>query len=82
MDIIATVQVSDIERLSMSHNIAVKPRHEQDAIQHDLLASMWAYKERKGLMSKPDIFKFIHQHYPNPELQEHLIKRYEFFKTM
>lgn len=66
----------------MSHNIATKPKNEQDAIQHDLMASLWAYKEKRGLMSKPEIFKFIHQHYSEPALQEHIISRYEYFKVM
>lgn len=64
----------------MSHNIASKPKAEQDAIQHDLMASFWAYKEKRGLMSKPEIFKYIHQHFQDPSLQEHLIARYEFYK--
>lgn len=66
----------------MSHNIATKPKHEQDAIQHDLMASFWAYKEKRGLMSRPEIIKYIHQHFQEPVLQEHLMQRYEFFKTM
>ena len=66
----------------MIHNIAVKPKHEQDAIQHDLMASYWAYKEKRGIMSKPEIFKFIHQQFSDPALHEHLIQRYEYFKAM
>ena len=66
----------------MKHNIAAKPRSEQDAIQHDLMASFWAYKEKRGLMSKPEIFKFIHQNFHDPKLQDHLISRYEYYKTM
>jgi len=66
----------------MSHNIATKPKAEQDQIQHDLMASYWAYKERNGLMSKPEIFKYIHQHFTDPALQDHLIQRYEYFKAM
>jgi hypothetical protein len=66
----------------MSHNIAIKSKQEQDAIQYDLMASFWAYKEKKGLMSKPEVFKFIQQNFPNPELQDHLIKRYEDYKMM
>jgi len=66
----------------MSHNIAIKPKHEQDTIQYDLMASFWAYKEKRGLMSKPEIFKYIHQHFHDPALQEHLIQRYEYFKAM
>ena len=65
----------------MSHNIATKPKEEQDAIQHDLMASLWAYKERRGLMSRPEIIKFIHQEFAEPQLQEHLMSRYEYFKT-
>ena len=66
----------------MSHNIATKSKQEQDRIQHDLMASYWAYKERNGLMSKPEIFKYIHQHFVDVALQDHLIKRYEYYKTM
>jgi hypothetical protein len=66
----------------MSHNIAIKPKQEQDAIQYDLLASFWAYKEKRGLMSKPEIFKHIHNVYQEPALQEHLIQRYEYYKAM
>ena len=66
----------------MSHNIATKSKQEQDEIQHDLMASYWAYKERNGLMSKPEIFKYIHQHISDSALQEHLITRYEYFRTM
>ena len=65
----------------MSHNIATKPKAEQDAIQHDLMASLWAYKEKRGLMSRPEIIKFIHQQFSEPQLQEHLMARYEYFKT-
>lgn len=66
----------------MSHNIAAKTSHEQDLIQYDLMASLWAYKEKRGIMNKPDIFKFIHQQYADPQLQEYLIQRYEYFKMM
>lgn len=66
----------------MSHNIADKTKQEQDRIQYDLLTSFWAYKEKRGLMTKPDIFKMIHQQYPEPAMQDYLIKRYEYFKTM
>mgnify|MGYP005989214313 CR=1 FL=1 len=66
----------------MSYNIAIKPQTEQDAIQHDLMASFWAYKEKRGLMSRPEIIKYIHQHFAEPSLQEHLMQRYEFFKSM
>ena len=68
--------------VGMIHNIAVKPKAEQDAIQHDLMASFWAYKEKRGTMSKPEIFKLIHQQFADPALQEHLIRRYEYFKAM
>ncbi len=66
----------------MSHNIAALPKNEQDAIQHDLMASFWAYKEKRGLMSRPEIIKFIHQQFSDPALQEHLMARYEYFKSM
>ena len=66
----------------MSHNIASKPQSEQDAIQHDLMASFWAYKEKRGLMSRPEIIKYIHQHFADPALQEHLRARYDYFKTL
>jgi len=66
----------------MVHNIAVKSKQEQDTIQYDLMASFWAYKEKRGLMSKPDVFKHIHQQFPDPALQDYLIQRYEYFKTM
>ena len=66
----------------MVHNIAVKSKQEQDTIQYDLMASFWAYKEKRGLMSKPDVFKYIHQQFPDPALQDYLIQRYEYFKTM
>ena len=66
----------------MSHNIASMPKVEQDRIQHDLMASYWAYKEKHGLMSKPEIFKYIHQHITDSALQDHLIQRYEYYKTM
>ena len=65
----------------MSHNIATKSKQEQETIQHDLMSSYWAYKERRGLMSKPEIFKYIHQHFSDPALQDHLIQRYEYYKT-
>lgn len=66
----------------MSQNIATKTKHEQDIIQYDLLSSLWAYKEKRGIMSKPEIFKHIHQEYSDPALQEYLIQRYEYFKAM
>lgn len=64
----------------MSYNIAKKSKAEQLAIQHDLMASFWAYKEKKGLMSKPEIFKFIQQNFSDPAVRDHLIKRYEAYK--
>lgn len=66
----------------MKFNIAEKPKQEQDAIQYDLMASFWAYKEKRGLMSKPEIYKYIHNHFQEPTLQEHLIQRYEHYKLM
>jgi hypothetical protein len=66
----------------MVHNIAVKTKQEQEAIQYDLITSFWAYKEKRGLMSKPEIFKYIHQHYAEPAIQDHLIARYEYYKTL
>lgn len=68
--------------MNMSHNIATKSKLEQENIQYDLMASLWAYKERRGLMSKPEIFKFIHQQFTEVSLQEHLIQRYEYYKMM
>lgn len=69
-------------QIKMSFNIATKSKQEQDTIQYDLLASFWAYKEKRGLMSKPEIFKHIHAQYHDPALQEYLIQRYEYFKAM
>jgi len=66
----------------MSHNIAVMPKQEQDRIQYDLLTSFWAYKEKRGIMTKPDVFKTIHQQYTDPALQDYLIQRYEYFRAM
>ncbi|MUH73545.1 DUF3283 family protein [Psychrosphaera haliotis] len=66
----------------MSHNIATMPQKEQDAIQHDLMASFWAYKEKRGLMSRPEIIKYIHQHFLEADLQQHLMDRYEYFKSV
>ena len=65
----------------MSHNIATKSKQEQDTIQYDLMASLWAYKEKRGLMSKPEIFKYIHNHFHDAALQEYLVQRYEYFKA-
>lgn len=65
----------------MSHNIATKSKQEQDTIQYDLMASYWAYKEKRGLMSKPEIFKFIHANFHDAALQEYLVQRYEHFKA-
>lgn len=69
-------------QIKMSHNIATKSKQEQDTIQYDLLTSFWAYKEKRGLMSKPEIFKHIHAEYQDPAMQEYLIQRYEYFKAM
>jgi hypothetical protein len=66
----------------MTFNIATKTKQEQDLIQYDLLTSFWAHKEKRGLMSKPEIFKHIHAEYQDQRLQEYLIQRYEFFKHM
>lgn len=66
----------------MVHNIAVKSKEEQELIQYDLISSFWAYKEKRGLMSKPEIFKHIHNEYSDPNVQEHLIARYEYYKTL
>lgn len=66
----------------MVHNIAVKSKDEQEAIQYDLITSFWAYKEKRGLMSKPEIFKHIHQEYTDPKIQEHLIARYEHYRSL
>lgn len=65
----------------MSHNIATKTKQEQDTIQYDLITSFWAHKEKRGLMTKPDIFKTIHQQYSDPALQDYLIQRYEYFRS-
>ena len=70
------------KQIKMSHNIATKSKQEQDTIQYDLLSSLWAYKEKRGLMSKPEIFKYIHNEYTDPAMQEYLIQRYEYFKAM
>lgn len=66
----------------MVHNIAVRTKQEQEEIQYDLMTSYWAYKEKRGLMSKPEIFKYIHQNYTDVGVQEHLISRYEYYKTL
>ena len=66
----------------MTQNIAKKTKQQQDTIQYDLMTSYWAYKEKRGLMSKPEIFKHIHHHYQDPNLQEYLIQRYEYYKHM
>jgi hypothetical protein len=65
----------------VSHNIATKSKQEQEAIQYDLMSSYWAYKERRGFMSKPEKFKYIHQHFTDATIQDHLIQRYEYYKT-
>ena len=65
----------------MSHNIAIKTKEEQEAIQHDLLTALWAHKVQKGLMSQPQIIKTI-QEYQDPELRQHLMSRFEYYKAL
>ncbi|WP_199610094.1 hypothetical protein [Flocculibacter collagenilyticus] len=66
----------------MTVNIAQWPKAKQEAIQHDLMASLWVHNVKIGKMSKADIEFKIRDTFNNPELQQHLRNRVDYYMHM